>query len=70
MPTTNDYIDQLKTDKQTLVNALNEKGVEATSNETFTSLAPKVSQIQAGSDSSEYFKETPISSVNFSIANI
>lgn len=42
MATTADYLTQLQADKQTLVNNLVEKGVEATNDETFTSLVPKV----------------------------
>ena len=47
MATTTDYINQLKSDKQTLVDNLVAKGVTATSNETFTSLVPKVATISA-----------------------
>lgn len=43
--TTQDYINQLKVDKQNLVAMLNNMGVEATDNETFTSLTPKVGKI-------------------------
>ena len=45
MATTTDYINQLKSDKQTLVDNLVAKGVTATSDETFTSLVPKVATI-------------------------
>ena len=45
MATTQDYINQLKVDKQNLVSMLNNMGVEATDNETFTSLTPKVGKI-------------------------
>jgi len=48
MATTAEYLTQLQADKQTLVNNLVAKGVEATSDETFTSLVPKVADIQAG----------------------
>ena len=48
MATTTDYINQLKTDKQTLANNLVAKGIEATNDETFTSLVPKVLDIQTG----------------------
>ena len=48
MATTSDYLTQLQADKQTLVNNLVEKGVEANANETFTSLAPKVLDIKSG----------------------
>ena len=47
MATTTDYINQLKSDKQTLVDNLVAKGVTATSDETFTSLVPKVATISA-----------------------
>ena len=46
--TTSDYLTQLQADKQALVNNLVEKGVEATNEETFTSLVPKVLDIQSG----------------------
>lgn len=45
MATTQDYINQLKTDKQNLVSMLNTMGVEANNNETFTALTPKVGKI-------------------------
>lgn len=45
MATTQEYINQLKIDKQNLVSMLNNMGVEATNNETFTSLTPKVGKI-------------------------
>lgn len=48
MATTADYLTQLQADKQALVNNLVEKGVEATNDETFTSLVPKVLDIQSG----------------------
>lgn len=48
MATTSDYLTQLQTDKQTLVDNLVAKGVEATADETFTSLCPKVADIQSG----------------------
>ena len=44
----NKFLDNLEADKQTLVNNLVEKGIEATSDETFTTLVPKVSEIQGG----------------------
>ncbi len=45
MATTQDYINQLKIDKQNLVTMLNNMGVEASENETFTALTPKVGKI-------------------------
>ncbi len=45
MATTQDYINQLKRDKENLVSMLNNMGVEASNNETFTSLTPKVGKI-------------------------
>ena len=48
MATTQEYIEQLKIDKQTLVDNLVEQGVEATSEETFTTLVPKVKDIKVG----------------------
>lgn len=58
MATIQEQINQLKIDKQTLVDNLVEKGVEATSDETFTTLVPKVKDIQSGGDISEYFNTT------------
>lgn len=46
MPSTSDYLIQLQTDKTNLVSNLNTMGVEASNSETFTSLAPKVLDIQ------------------------
>lgn len=48
MATTADYLTQLQTDKQTLVTNLVAKGVEATNDETFTTLVPKVADIETG----------------------
>lgn len=45
MATTQDYINQLKIDKQNLVSMLNTMGVEASNTETFTALTPKVGKI-------------------------
>ena len=53
MATTNEYLNQLKKDKQNLVDNLNDKGVTASNTETFTSLVPKVLDIQSSS-SAEY----------------
>lgn len=58
MATISEHIEQLKIDKQTLVDNLVEKGVTATSDETFTTLVPKVKNIQAGADLSEYFENS------------
>lgn len=46
MNETQQYIDQLNTDKSNLVTNLVNKGVSATDDETFTTLVPKVSQIE------------------------
>lgn len=59
MATTTDYLTQLQTDKQTLVTNLVAKGVEADNSETFTTLVPKVADIQSGGDVSDYFT-TPL----------
>ena len=48
MATTADYLTQLQADKQTLVDNLVAKGVEASNDETFTTLAPKVADISSG----------------------
>lgn len=53
MATTNEYLNQLQKDKQNLVDNLNDKGVTASNIETFTSLVPKVLDIQSSS-STEY----------------
>ena len=59
MATIADQLTQLQNDKQTLVNNLVAKGIEATSDETFTTLVPKVNDIQTGGgDISEYFETT------------
>lgn len=59
MATTSDYLTQLQADKQALVDNLVAKGVQATNNETFTTLVPKVNNIQSGGgDLSEYFSNT------------
>ena len=56
MATIADQLTQLQNDKQTLVNNLVTKGVEATSDETFTTLVPKVNDIQTGGgNTDEYF---------------
>ena len=47
MATTAEYLTQLQTDKATLVTNLVAKGVDATNDETFTSLVPKVADIQS-----------------------
>ena len=46
--TVQEYITSLNTDKQTLVNNLVTKGVSASNEETFTSLVPKVLDIDSG----------------------
>lgn len=48
MYTTQDYIDSLYNDRANIVKNLNEKGVEASANETFTQLAPKILNISTG----------------------
>lgn len=48
MYTTQDYIDSLYKDRANIVKNLNEKGVEASANETLTSLAPKILDIGTG----------------------
>lgn len=46
MPTTSDYLEQLKADKENLISILNERGVETTGSETFTDLVPKTLDIK------------------------
>lgn len=48
MPTIAQQFQQLQSDKQTLVTKLTEKGVTASNDETFTTLCPKVGDIQGG----------------------
>ena len=48
MATTSDYINQLQMDKLMLAHYLSAQGVEATNDETFTSLVPKVATISKG----------------------
>lgn len=56
MATIADQLTQLQNDKQTLVNNLVAKGIEATSDETFTTLVPKINDIQTGGGNiDEYF---------------
>lgn len=50
MATTADYLTQLQADKQTLIDNLVAKGVEASNDETFTTLVPKVAEIKATDD--------------------
>ena len=61
MATVTDYLTQLQTDKQTLVDNLVAKGIDATSDETFTSLVPKVADI---SNSSTVTKGIVINSID------
>lgn len=60
MATTAEYLTQLQTDKATLVTNLVAKGVDATNDETFTSLVPKVANIQGGVDINDYFNKNII----------
>lgn len=60
MATTAEYLTQLQTDKSTLVTNLVAKGVDATNDETFTSLVPKVANIQGGVDINDYFDKNII----------
>ncbi len=71
MATTTDYLTQLQRDKQTLVDNLVSKGVSATSDETFTSLVPKVAEITSGgSESIDEYIVTGSSSSNAIINRI
>lgn len=60
MATTAEYLTQLQTDKTTLVTNLVAKGVDATNDETFTTLVPKVANIQGGVDINDYFDKNII----------
>lgn len=55
MATTAEYLTQLQTDKSTLVTNLVAKGVDATNDETFTSLVPKVADISTGGSTEPTF---------------
>jgi len=48
MPTTTDYLNELITQKTALANNLVSKGVQASENETFNTLVPKVLDISSG----------------------
>ncbi len=50
MATTSDYLKQLQTDKNNLATKLKEKGVDATIDETFTELVPKIDEIKSGNN--------------------
>lgn len=72
---TSDYLDQLQTDKQTLVTNLNAKGVEATNDETFTTLVPKVAEIQGEKFAPPYvrfqsYKGSSIDLINLDTSNV
>ena len=58
MATIADQLTQLQNDKQTLVNNLVAKGIEATSDETFTTLVPKVNDIQTGGGNIDEYSNT------------
>lgn len=58
MYTTQDYIDSLYNDRANIVKNLNEKGVEASADETFTQLAPKILDISTGGGEGIYLKNT------------
>ena len=53
MHTVDEYLDQLATDKETLVDNLETKGVTASDEETFTTLVPKVLDIEAVNNQSK-----------------
>lgn len=70
METINKFLDNLEADKQTLVNNLVEKGIEATNDETFTTLVPKVSEIETGGgDIEEYFNTEITTNTSNSLNN-
>lgn len=53
MGTYKKYIDDLEIQKNNLVTALNNKGVEATNTETLNTLVPKVNEIKIGSSTKQ-----------------
>lgn len=72
MSSTQDYIDSLKRDRDTLANNINSKGVPATSSETFTSLASKVLNISGGTtptEPSNIYRVTSLDEMN-SLTNV
>ena len=67
MSSTQDYINSLKRDRDTLAANINSKGVPATSAETFTSLASKVLNISGGTtptEPSNIYKVTSVEEMN------
>ncbi len=58
MATIEEQLNQLKQDKTVLVQNLVEKGIEASDDETFTELVPKVAEIQSGGNIEEYISST------------
>ena len=64
MATTADYLNQLRTDKQALVDNLNTQGVPASSNETFTTLVPKVLDIVGGGTDTGAYKVSSVEEMN------
>ena len=67
MATIAEQLIQLQNDKQVLVDNLVAKGVEASSDETFTTLAPKVANISSGSVEG-YFEQGQLTSNNGSVS--
>lgn len=58
MPTTSDYLTQLQTDKEGIVDNLEERGITVPSGATFTDLVPLVESIPSGGGFDEYFNTT------------
>ena len=46
MATIAEYLLQLQADKEALINSLSEKGVEVAADATFTTLVPKVDEVE------------------------
>lgn len=66
MATTMDYINQLKKDKQALVDNLTERNVTVSSDETFTSLVPKILDVRYAKPN--YIRFAGDSSVNINLS--
>ena len=63
MATITDYLTQLQADKQALVDNLNTMEVEVSDDETFTTLVPKVLDIETGVPIEDYFIMDPLTQI-------
>lgn len=58
------YINELRVQRNLLVNALKEKGVEASADEKFNTLIPKIADISGGGDEQYYYAEPSADALN------